>query len=117
MSERLYYWDSYQREFEGEIVEQVESNGRSAAILNQTLFYPTSGGQPHDTGFLGNTAVSEVTIRETDGAVLHWLEGGKSDTWQTAVSVTGRINWQRRFDHMQQHSGQHILSQAFIRAG
>ncbi len=116
MSERLYYWDAYQTQFEGKIIELVEDgNGRSALILDQTYFYPTSGGQPHDTGFLAETAVSEVTVREDDEAVLHWLDGDGKASWEIGTIVTGHIDWPRRFDHMQQHTGQHILSQALIR--
>jgi alanyl-tRNA synthetase len=81
----------------------------TAAILSETFFYPTSGGQPHDTGRLGDAAVVDVSVRE-DGAVVHVLDAplqpGPADA---------SIDWPRRFDHMQQHSGQHILSQAFIR--
>lgn len=112
MSERLYYWDAYLTQFTGHVIEVLADNGRSAVVLNQTCFYPTSGGQPHDTGLLGNTAVTDVTLRESDGAVLHWLEAPLPHKLDT---VDGRIQWPRRFDHMQQHSGQHILSQAFIR--
>ncbi len=115
MSKPLYYWDAYRMRFDGVVIEAIQDNGRTAIILDQTFFYPTSGGQPHDTGYLAKTAVSEVTLRETDGAILHWLAEYDDTAWQTAVAVTGQINWPRRFDHMQQHSGQHILSQAFLR--
>lgn len=109
-SQRLYFSDSYTTRFKANIVERVEANGRHAVILDQTYFYPTSGGQPHDTGYLNDTAVTNVTIRKADGAILHWL--GKGEIWFDAV--TGQIDWTRRFDFMQQHTGQHILSQAFI---
>lgn len=111
MSQKLYYTDAFTRNFTATVVEQVTSNGRFAVILDQTFFYPTSGGQPHDTGTLAGVSVVDVTLRESDGAVLHWLE--------TAVSlppqISAAIDWERRFDHMQQHTGQHILSQAFLR--
>lgn len=118
MSERRYYWDAYQTQFTAQVIERVQANGRSALILDQTYFYPTSGGQPHDTGTLANTAVAEamavtdVTVREGDGAILHWLASPISPETR---QVNGRIDWPRRFDHMQQHSGQHILSQALLR--
>ncbi len=118
MSERRYYWDAYQTQFTAQVVERVQANGRSALILDQTYFYPTSGGQPHDTGTLANaastqaTAVIDVTVREDDGAILHWLASPISPEIR---HVNGRIDWPRRFDHMQQHSGQHILSQALLR--
>lgn len=110
MNHRRYYADSYTREFKTQVAATAPVNSRWAAILEETYFYPTSGGQPHDTGRLGNAAVVEVAIRETDGAVLHLL-----DAPLPPGPVEGRIDWPRRFDHMQQHSGQHILSQAFER--
>ena len=109
VSKRLYYDDSYAAEFEAEVVERTDYQGKTAVILSQSLFYPTSGGQPHDTGFLNQTAVSNVIVRKEDEAVLHILDG-KLDSDQ----VSGKVDWQRRLDHMQQHTGQHILSQAFI---
>lgn len=103
---RLYYDDAYLTEFEAEVVEAREHEGRPAVILDQTAFYPESGGQPWDTGTLGGAAVLEVL--DLDGAVLHVLAraiaGGR---------VRGRVDWPARFDHMQQHTGQHVLSQAF----
>ena len=114
MSERAYYWDSYTVEFAAEVVETTEIAGRPAVRLSQTHFYPTSGGQPHDTGrlFQGNQTarVVDVVVRESDEAVLHVL-----DVAIAPGMATGEIDWPRRFDHMQQHTGQHILSQAFIR--
>lgn len=110
MTERLYYHDAYTSRFTAVIVERMEENGRTAVALNRTYFYPTSGGQPFDRGALNNRAVIDVTIRE-DGAILHWLDGAAPEE----DGVTAVIDWPRRFDHMQQHTGQHILSQAFIR--
>ena len=92
---RLYYTDSYTTSFEARIVEQTLYQDQPAVVLDRTYFYPTSGGQPHDTGTLDGVSVVDVVIRESDGAVLHVLE--------------------RPFDYMQHHTGQHILSQAFIR--
>lgn len=111
MNERLYYQDAYTNQFSAVIVERITENGRFAITLNQTYFYPTSGGQPFDRGTINGLPVIDVTIRAEDGAVLHWLEHAapKDD------EVTAVIEWPRRFDHMQQHTGQHILSQAFIR--
>jgi alanyl-tRNA synthetase len=111
MNERLYYHDAYTNQFTAVIVDRMTENGRFAVALNQTYFYPTSGGQPFDRGTLNGLPVVDVTIRDEDGAVLHWLAGAapKED------EVTAVIDWPRRFDHMQQHTGQHILSQAFIR--
>jgi alanyl-tRNA synthetase len=78
-------------------------------ILDRTCFYPTSGGQPHDQGTLGDLPVSDVFEREDDGAVVHVVDGEVE-----GETVHGQIDWERRFDHMQQHTGQHILSQAFL---
>ena len=114
MSERAYYWDSYTVEFAAEVVETTEVEGRPAVRLSQTYFYPTSGGQPHDTGhlFQGNQTawVVDVVVRKADDAVLHVLDAAIAPGM-----ATGEIDWPRRFDHMQHHTGQHILSQAFIR--
>jgi alanyl-tRNA synthetase len=108
---RLYYSDSYLRRFTARVLETLEVNGRPAVVLDQTAFYPTSGGQPHDTGMLGPAPVLDVLVRDADQAIIHQLEAPAS-----AETVEGSIDWPRRFDHMQQHSGQHILSQAFIEA-
>ena len=101
MTERLYYQDCYLREFRAQVVEAADDGRR--VYLDRTAFYPTSGGQPFDTGTLGGARVIEVI--EEDGRVAHVL-----DAPITTGEVTGEIDWQRRFDHMQQHSGQHLLS-------
>lgn len=108
---RLYYTDSYLLQFAGRVVESFEAGGQPAVVLDQTAFYPTSGGQPHDTGRLGSAAVLDVVIRDTDEAVVHRLDAPIAEG-----PVEGQIDWPRRFDHMQQHSGQHLLSQAFFEA-
>lgn len=112
MNTHRYYTDAYTNTFTANITERVEENNKIAIILDQTYFYPTSGGQPHDTGTINGVAVVDVTVREADGAIVHWLAGAVDEGEITAV-----IDWQRRFDHMQQHTGQHILSQAFIQIG
>ncbi len=108
MTDRLYYTDSYLREFDATIVDVISVDGRSAAILDRTAFYPTSGGQPFDTGTLGSARVVDVVDR--DGVVLHVVDG-QVGTGQ----AHGRVDWERRFEHMQQHTGQHVLSAAFER--
>jgi alanyl-tRNA synthetase len=110
MTVRRYYTDSYARAFTARVVHAGEANGVPAAVLDETFFYPTSGGQPHDTGRLGSAAVVDVMIREPDGAVLHLLDAALPEGL-----VEGNLDWSRRFDHMQQHTGQHVLSQAFLR--
>lgn len=110
MSERLYYDNAYTTVFSARIVERVETDGNRAIVLDGTYFYPTSGGQPHDRGVINGVPVVDVVIRDKDGAILHRLGDGYIDS----DDVKAEIDWKRRFDHMQQHSGQHILSQAFL---
>lgn len=109
MTTRLYYTDSYLRDFDAHVLAVVDIGDRRAAILDRTAFYPTSGGQPFDIGTLGDARVLDVIDRE-DGTVLHVIEGSIE-----AGPVHGSIDWGRRFDHMQQHTGQHVLSAAFER--
>ncbi len=116
MTKRLHYYDSFLYEFEGKVVDSVPAEGgRSAIILDQTAFYPTSGGQVFDTGMIRTDKgeklrVSEVADRE-DGSILHFVEGSA----RKGSRVRGRVDVERRRDHMQQHSGQHVLSAAFVR--
>ena len=105
-TKRLYYEDAYLKEFEAGVAERREHEGRPAVVLDRTAFYPESGGQPWDAGSLGAAAVLEVL--DLDGVILHVL-----DKEVPAGPVRGRIDWPARFDHMQQHTGQHVLSQAF----
>lgn len=110
MSERLYYEDAYTTRFEATVVEGLTWQGRPAVVLDGSYFYPASGGQPCDLGRLGERRVVEVAIREADGAVVHVLDGEVR-----TGRISAEIDWPRRFDHMQQHTGQHILSQACLR--
>ena len=110
MTQRLYYTEPYRRSFDATVVAVEASDGRTAVILDQTAFYPTSGGQPHDTGTIGGAAVTDVIDRE-DGSIAHIVAG----TLRPGEVVTAEIDWARRFDHMQQHTGQHVLSAAFDR--
>ncbi|MFN3704505.1 MAG: alanyl-tRNA editing protein [Thermoflexales bacterium] len=104
--------NAYQRTFEARLVRLVTYAGCPAAVLDQTAFYPTSGGQPCDHGTLNGVTVHDVRL-EDDGTVVHML-GGLLEA-SIGATVHGEIDWPRRFDHMQQHTGQHILSQAFAR--
>jgi alanyl-tRNA synthetase len=118
MTDRLYYRDSFLYDFEAEIRESVE-NPRPGLILDRSAFYPTSGGQVHDTGTIaiadsnGNLRVTEVVDTE-DGRVVHYLDAPLKDI-KPGTRVHGQIDPTRRRDHMQQHSGQHVLSAAFVR--
>ena len=116
MTERLYYSDPYLKEFGGRIVGVRDVDGRAGIVLDRTAFYPSSGGQPFDTGTLGGARVVDVVDGE-DGAIVHVVEGtvdvSVPGTGHPELEiVTGRIDWPRRFDHMQQHTGQHVLSAA-----
>jgi len=116
MTERLYYADPYRLEFDATIRRVERTDGRTLVVLDRTAFYPTSGGQPFDTGALGALRVVDV-FDEDDGTVVHVLgddpAGGPAP--EPGQDVRGAIDWHRRFDHMQQHSGQHVLSAAFDR--
>jgi alanyl-tRNA synthetase len=101
VTDRLYYLDSYLTQFDATVTERAEDGRR--VYLDRTAFYPTSGGQPHDIGRLGDTEVADV-VDEGD-RVAHVLTAPLA-----AERVAGRIDWARRFDHMQQHTGQHLLS-------
>jgi alanyl-tRNA synthetase len=107
-NERAYYRDAYRTAFDARVVERESVGGQPALVLDESYFYPTSGGQPHDTGRINGVRVVDVTMRERDQAVLHLLEGEIA-----TEEVHCEVDWGRRFDHMQQHSGQHILSAAF----
>ena len=121
MTDRLYYSDSFLQEFDARIVAVVADANRVAVRLDRSAFYPTSGGQTFDTGYLEilppSNEVAPLKVRdvcedEHTGDVLHVIEGGWSGL-QPGLVVRGRIDAQRRRDHMQQHSGQHVLSAAF----
>lgn len=110
MTERLYYTDSFLTEFTSRIVDLKQAIDGAIVELSATAFYPTSGGQPHDVGYLGSQQVTDV-FQEND-RVLHRVRGD-SDL-KVDQPVVCSIDWPRRFDHMQQHSGQHILSRAAL---
>jgi alanyl-tRNA synthetase len=110
MTERLYYTEPYRRSFDGTVTAVEPAGDRYHVVLDHTAFYPTSGGQPFDTGTLGGAAVSDVIDRE-DGTIAHVV----SAPLNVGEVVQGEIDWSRRFDHMQQHTGQHVLSAAFDR--
>src|SRR3989442_5998844 len=111
-TERLYYNDSRLLEFDARVIGVSQRNDGAVAItLDRTAFYPTGGGQPNDTGTLGEARVIDCIGVEDEG-VLHVIQGPVPDGDDT---VHGKVDWLRRLDHMQQHTGQHILSAAFVR--
>lgn len=107
MTHRLYYTDSYLRDFEAAVVERSDDSRR--IYLDQTAFYPTSGGQPFDVGQLEGIEVTDVV--DEGERVAHLLAGAL-----TGQLARGQIDWDRRFDHMQQHTGQHLLSAVLAEA-
>ena len=120
MTQRLYYTDSFLYEFDAEVVNVNQANPRPAITLDRTAFYPTSGGQIFDTGWLFPTRTDEhrklrvVEVAEgEDGSVVHFIEAAGG--LEPGTRVHGIIDAERRRDHMQQHSGQHVLSAAFVR--
>lgn len=112
-TERLYYTDAYRRTFLAGVLALVPSpGGRTGVVLDRTAFYPTSGGQPHDTGVLA--AIPVVDVLDAGEHVIHVLEPGSAPPG-IGVEVEAAIDWDRRFDHMQQHTAQHLVSAAFLR--
>jgi len=123
VTSRIYYTDPYCRRFEAVVTRAFEHEGRPAALLDRTAFYPTSGGQPFDTGRLlrageerrglitDRSAIDVIDTIDADDEVLHIL----SAPLAVGAAVSGEVDWTRRFDHMQQHTGQHVLSAAFGR--
>src|SRR5690349_5284599 len=108
MTERLYYTDSYLREFRAQVIDRRDDDRR--IYLDRTAFYPDSGGQPHDTGVIAGVPVLAV---EDEGERVAHLVAAPIEA-NGAAEVDCRIDWPRRFDHMQQHSGQHLLSAVFV---
>ena len=109
-TERLYYTDCYLREFQARLIRSEVAPNGFKVYLDRTAFYPASGGQPTDFGTIAGIQVLEA-VDEGD-EIAHLLRHVPE-----AEVVSGRIDWARRFDHMQQHTGQHILSSAFERIG
>ncbi|WP_419955772.1 alanyl-tRNA editing protein [Neobacillus niacini] len=109
MGNKLFYQDPYIQSFSSKVIAQrKDENGNNYIVLEQTAFYPTGGGQPHDVGTIENSKV--LIVEEVEGEVRHYLEKELDDV---NAAVQGVIDWDRRFDYMQQHAGQHIVSAAF----
>jgi alanyl-tRNA synthetase len=103
----LYFDNPYQTEFETHVIQSFTHEGNPAVILDETCFYPEGGGQPADKGTIEGVAV--IHVFEKDDQIIHVLEKDIS-----SGMVKGKIDWSVRFDHMQQHAGQHVLSQCFV---
>lgn len=105
-TERLYNDNPYLKEFDAMVIETIPFEGKYGIVLDRTAFYPEGGGQPFDTGYLNDSRVLQVI--EKNGEILHIV-----DNPLQSKEVKGLVDWSRRFDHMQQHTGQHILSACF----
>lgn len=109
MTERLYYDNAYLTEFDAQVIACTANADRYDVLLDRSAFYPTSGGQPFDTGTLDNVQVLDVNV--ADGEVWHTVSGPLT----VGATVHGQIDWPRRFDHMQQHAGDHMIASALHR--
>ncbi|MCA1061774.1 DHHA1 domain-containing protein [Rossellomorea aquimaris] len=111
MTVKQYYQDAYMKTFQTSIQEQQQDKSGWYVVLEETAFYPTGGGQPYDTGTLKGKRI--IDVEEVNGEIRHYIEEPIADI---SGVIEGQIDWERRFDHMQQHAGQHILSAAFAEA-
>jgi alanyl-tRNA synthetase len=114
MTERLYYTDAYLRTFEASVVRVGVREGRTSVVLDRTAFYPTSGGQPFDTGVF-SPGITVVDVVDDESGDVEHIVNAASGALTPGQTVGGSIDWPRRFDHMQQHTGQHVLSAAIDR--
>ena len=120
LTDRLYYTDSFLHEFDARVLSITNASGRTAVTLDRSAFYPASGGQNFDTGWLtfadqadaAPVRVMEVAEDEQTGNVVHIVEGDAAALHE-GLTIQGAVDVERRRDHMQQHSGQHVLSAAF----
>ena len=107
-TEKLFYQDPYLKEFTACILKKEQlANGHWKVVLDRTAFYPEGGGQPCDLGDLGCAKV--IDVRSEDGSIIHTTDSDPGNG-----EISGRLDWSRRFDHMQQHTGEHILSGIFL---
>lgn len=110
MKQKLFYQDSYLHTFNARVTKQEQdAEGKWYVTLNQTAFYPTGGGQPHDLGKINDVHV--IDVEEVDGEIRHYIN---EPVFNVSIEVIGEIDWNRRFDFMQQHAGQHILTASFV---
>lgn len=109
ITKKIYHDDSYQKEFQAKVVSQKKTNNGLEVELDQTCFYATAGGQPNDRGTIDGIPVMDVFAEGEQ--IFHRLDASEFQ----GRDVFGRIDWTRRYDHMQQHTGQHLLTEVFIR--
>ena len=105
----IYYQDSTIAEFTANVVKTGTEENRNYIVLDNTAFYPTGGGQPHDTGWINGIEI--IDVEKVDDEIRHYTT---NDVSNISGGISGKLNWTRRFDHMQQHTGQHILTAAFV---
>lgn len=110
MTTQLYWHDSHLTRFAAQVVDCFVQDGHRVVVLDQSAFYPGGGGQPHDTGALNTARVTAVSTMD-DGRMLHHLDDDV--VFHVGETVAGAVDWSRRLEMLQQHTGQHILSQAF----
>jgi len=111
MKHKLFYEDAYQKTGNTNMISQAQDEaGRWYIILEETTFYPTGGGQPHDLGIINGVPV--IDVEEVDGQIRHYIN--ERSSLEAREAVTTEIDWSRRFDFMQQHAGQHILTASFV---
>ena len=111
MTEKLYYQDVFLKEFSATVQSVRERNGKIEIVLDQTAFYPEGGGQLADSGWLklsDGSMIGVLDVQEDAGEI--WHTTSEQEQIQEGTEITGIINWDLRFDHMQQHSGEHIVS-------
>ena len=109
MKDLLYYQDATIAEFQATVTKTGSDENRHYIVLDNTAFYPTGGGQPHDTGWIADLEISDV--EKVDDEIRHYTT---DDVSNISGEISAKLNWTRRFDHMQQHTGQHILTAAFV---
>src|SRR5438067_4132217 len=114
MTSRLYYHDSFLYTFDAQVVASAQREGKNAVVLDHTAFYPTSGGQVFDTGKFILEDQTEIPVSEVaedeEGNIYHFTPGPVAP----GTAICGMVDPARRRDHMQQHSGQHVLSAGFV---
>lgn len=109
MKNLFYYEDAMMKEFTAQVVKTGKDEKGNFIVLDNTAFYPTGGGQPHDTGWINELEI--IDVEKIDEEIRHYTA---ADVSNISGEISGKLHWSRRFDHMQQHAGQHILTAAFV---
>ncbi|MBM7666941.1 alanyl-tRNA synthetase [Solibacillus kalamii] len=109
MKNLFYYKDAMMKEFTAQVVKTGKDDTGNFIVLDNTAFYPTGGGQPHDTGWINDVEITDV--QKINEEIRHYTAANVSNI---SGEISGKLHWSRRFDHMQQHAGQHILTAAFV---